>query len=295
MKTYSIKDLENYSGVKAHTIRIWEQRYNLLNPDRTDTGIRFYNSDELKKILHTSSLLKAGFKISKIASYSKEKMNQEIAIIDSQLEISDSKTELSIQTLLTNGLDFNGVELEKEYTKLKSQYDFFDLITKIIYPIINRLGIMWNKDDLTPLQEHFISIFFRQKILVEIDQIELPVNKNYDIVLFLPEDESHELGLFVAHYLLKKNGVNVLYLGQKVPISNLSNLIKELKIKSALGFIFISNGIENLDKMFVKLSKKCPQTDFYWGGSVAILEATKLPSKHTILTNIDDFKSKLIH
>ena len=134
MRTYSIKELENYSGTKAHTIRIWEQRYNLLTPERTDTGIRFYNDLDLKKILSTSVLLKAGFKISKIAKFDIVEINNELDKIDGSKIKSDTKIELYISNLLASGLVFNENKMNSEFEKINKSLDTYSIITSIFYP-----------------------------------------------------------------------------------------------------------------------------------------------------------------
>ena len=166
MRNYSIKELENYSGIKAHTIRIWEQRYNLLNPSRTDTGYRYYNDDDLKKLLSISVLQKAGVKISKVANLSKEEINVKLKTIESQIQVDDSKIELSITNLLTAGLEFDQRKISEEYEIIKKSFSTFDFMVKIIYPLLERIGLMWEKDDMTPIQEHFISNVISQKLIV---------------------------------------------------------------------------------------------------------------------------------
>ncbi len=285
MKKYSIKDLENYSGIKAHTIRIWEQRYNLLSPERTDTGIRYYSDDDVKKILTTIVLLKAGHKISKIADYSIEKIKAEIDKIEIEPNTSDSKIELSIQKLLTAGLAFDEFSLNNEYEKLKEYYPTKELITTIVYALLERIGVLWTKDDLTTLQEHFISNFVRQKILNEINVLPIPEKKEHDFVLFLPESETHEIGLLVANFSLRKANFSTLYLGQQVPIDNLIHLVNDYKIKKALGFIFISTGIEKLNEMLIELKKTCPETTFYWSGSIELFKTISFPKNHYLISS----------
>ena len=230
MRTYSIKELENLSGTKAHTIRIWEQRYELLNPSRTETGIRFYSDDDLKKILATSVLLKNGFKISRIATLSKQEIQSNLSEIENNANLSDAKIELSITNILNAGLAFNENLLMEEFSKIESLFDTVTIFSNIVYNLLNRIGIMWSKDEMSPLQEHFISNIIRQKIISATNA--LP-NNNYNtkqIVLFLPENETHEIGVLLANFLLKSQQINTIYFGQQVPISNLLEYINKFQI-----------------------------------------------------------------
>ena len=296
MRTYSIKELENYSGTKAHTIRIWEQRYNLLNPQRTDTGIRFYNDADLKKILSTSVLLKSGFKISKIAKLNEEELKVELSKIDGTEDLqSNTKIELHISNLLSAGLDFDEIKMNQEFSKLTDTFDTYSIFTTIIYPLLNRIGVMWSKNDIDPLQEHFISNSIRKQLNIATDKLPNPINNEDEIVLFLPENETHEIGLLFANYILKQANIKTIYLGQQVPTTSLIRLIKDRKIKKALGFIFFSPGKEKLLKAVNSLASSCEKTEFYWSGNLETLELLTPQNNQTILLSLEDFHQKLIH
>ena len=295
MRTYSIKELENYSGTKAHTIRIWEQRYNLLSPQRTDTGIRFYNDADLKKILSTSVLLKAGFKISKIAKLSEEDLKLELSKIDGTHDLnSDTKIEFHISNLLSAGLNFDEMNINLEFKKLNQNYDTYFIFKEIIYPLLSRIGIMWSKNDIDPLQEHFISNSIRKQLNIATNNLPMSELKKEEIVLFLPENETHEIGLLFANYLLRQININTLYLGQQVPTTSLTKLIKDRKINRALGFIFFSPGKEKLLKAINGLSISCKNTHFYWSGNSETLDLLTPQNNQTILYTIEDFNHHLI-
>jgi len=295
MRTYSIKELENYSGTKAHTIRIWEQRYNLLTPHRTDTGIRFYNDADLKKILITSVLLKGGFKISKIAQLSDEDLKIEVTKIDGTSDItSDTKIELHISNLLTAGLNFDEIAMNTEFDRIIKTFDLYSTFIKIVYPLLNRVGIMWGKNDIDPLQEHFISNSIRKQLNIATNKLPNPSNTTDEIVLFLPENETHEIGLLFANFLLKEANIKTIYLGQQVPTISLIKLIKDRKIKRALGFIFYSSGKEKLIKSVNNLISSCEETLFYWSGNMDTLNLLNIHKNQTILKSLNDFQQQLI-
>ncbi|MBN1949867.1 MAG: MerR family transcriptional regulator [Bacteroidales bacterium] len=221
MANYSIKDLERLTGIKAHTIRIWEKRYGLIEPERTSTNIRAYCDAELKKLLNISILNKNGFKISKLAGLS----SQEIAASINKLSDQPSDTESFIENLSIALIDIDEHKFEKILTRAIIQFGFEDTLVRIIMPFLVRIGVMWQTGAINPAQEHFVSHLIRQKIMVAIDsQItgESPSSKTF--TLFLPEGELHELSLLFANYLLSKRGHQVIYLGQTVPISDLPEI-----------------------------------------------------------------------
>lgn len=295
MRTYSIKELENFSGVKAHTIRIWEQRYRLFTPSRTNTGIRFYENEDLKKILATAILLKSGYKISKIAKLSKDEIHNELSKMEGKNNLDEStKFETYINNLLAAGVQFLEDDFNSVYRNAKEKFSTFQIYTEIVYPLLVKIGTMWGKDDLNPLQEHFISNILRQKLLVEIDNMPKIGNPKKEVILFLPEKETHEIGLLLSNFILREAGIKTYYLGQQVPIANLITMINEKQIKEVVGFIFYSQGSEKLNKMLKICTENCPDTTFYWGGTKEPILGLHLDKNHQILNSIEDFKNKLI-
>jgi MerR family transcriptional regulator, light-induced transcriptional regulator len=223
MANYTIKDLERLSGIKAHTIRIWEKRYGLIEPERTQTNIRSYCDAELKKLLNISILNRNGFKISKIAVLSTD----EIANSIHKITENPTDAESQIENLSIAMIDLDETKFEKILSRAIIQLGFEDSIIKIVNPFLIRIGIMWQTGSINPAQEHFISNLIRQKMMVAIDsQIpdETPVSKTF--LLFLPEGENHELALLFANYIIRKRGHRVIYLGQNVPINDLKEIIR---------------------------------------------------------------------
>lgn len=213
MGKYSIKELEQLSGIKAHTIRIWEKRHNLIDPARTPTNIRLYSDDDLKKIINVSLLNNYGLKISKIADMSVEQINQKV------LELSEHKddTAIHIDRLVVAMIEMEEEAFEKTLNNLILKYTFEKTITEIVYPFLEKIGILWQTENITPAHEHFISNLIRQKLIVAIDGLPLPPKSSRKVLLFLPEGELHELALLFFHYLTRKAGFRTYYLGQNVP------------------------------------------------------------------------------
>jgi DNA-binding transcriptional MerR regulator len=225
MGNYSIKELEQLSGIKAHTIRIWEKRYSIITPQRTDTNIRFYSDDDLKKIINVSLLNSNGVKISKIAEMPAEEIVQKV------LELSKTKDDYSIHI---NQLILAMVHLDEEKfeTALSGfflRYNFEQTMTEIVYPFLAKTGVLWQTHNITPAQEHFISNLIRQKVIVGIDGLPLQTDSTRSALLFLPEHELHEIGLLFYHYLFRKAGLRTIYLGQAVPHSDLKQVYDQYR------------------------------------------------------------------
>jgi MerR family transcriptional regulator, light-induced transcriptional regulator len=216
MNAFTIKDLEVLSGVKAHTIRIWEQRYTFIKPQRTDTNIRYYTNDELKTILNIALLNKYGYKISHI-----DRMSS-IEVKDKILSLNQNQAQ---QERITNELIHHMIDLKID--EFESTLDNYILakgiekaITNIIFPFLERIGILWQTNHVNPAQEHLVSNIIRQKLIVGIESTNSHVQVDKTILLFLPEGEHHELGLLFMYYLLKSRGLRVLYLGANVPVKD---------------------------------------------------------------------------
>lgn len=223
MGTYSIKDLEKLSGVKAHTIRIWEQRYNLLQPLRSDTNIRSYDDVQLKRLLRLNILYQNGFKISKIADLTEPQITEGIE----RLLKKDNPESNVIESLTISMIEMDEDRFENVLNDYISQFGFDQLMIKIIYPFLNRIGVLWVTNVIDPAQEHFISNLVRQKIIAAIDELGPCKNRHAKVCIsFLNESEMHELGLLYYSYQLKRMGWKVIYLGQMVPKPDLSKAIK---------------------------------------------------------------------
>lgn len=215
---YTIRDLERLSGIKAHTLRIWEQRYGILVPERTATNIRFYSGDELKKLLNISMLNNHGLKISRIAQMSPEEINRQVAeLVDKEGIDSEHITSLIIAMI-----ELDEQRFEKIFSGCILRMGFENTIMHIILPLLRKIGVMWQTGSINPAQEHFISNLIRQKIIVAIDGcLSAPQPGVPKFLLFLPNGELHELSLLFYHYLLKTRGYPVIYLGQSVPFDDI--------------------------------------------------------------------------
>ncbi|CAA0200592.1 Transcriptional regulator, MerR family [Tenacibaculum maritimum] len=218
-KNFTIKDLENISGIKAHTIRIWEKRYNLLLPERTDTNIRYYSSENLQKLLNVALLNAHNYKISKIAEMSDET----ILVKARELALKKGINNEAINSLKLSMFRFDKQLFNRTYNKLLSKKTFRQVFKDVFVPFLNHIGLLWQTDTLLPAHEHFISNLIAQKIQISTDELEYSsVSSEITYVLFLPENEIHELGLMYLNYELVLRGYVTIYLGQSLPLDNLS-------------------------------------------------------------------------
>lgn len=224
--SYSINDMEQLSGIKAHTLRIWEKRYSLFEPDRTDTNIRYYSNDDLKRILNISQLNKSGIKISTIAGMSDVEITEKL----SEINLLRSDSGDIIDSLTVGMIDLNEAYFTKAFSDSILRIGFEGTMQQVIFPFLERIGIMWQTGGINPAQEHFVSNIIRQKLIVATDAIRNPDEKNNGtVVLFLPENELHELSLLFYNYALKLRNYKTIYLGSAVPAENLARIAEIAK------------------------------------------------------------------
>lgn len=226
MTSYTIKDLETISGIKAHTIRIWEQRYRFLQPKRTETNIRTYSGEELKTILNVSLLNKYGFKISHIDKMTTDQIEEKILSLN-QLE---AQRERLVNGLIKEMISLNMVGFEKLLDLNIAQKGIDKTITEVIFNFLERVGILWVTNHINPAQEHLATNILRQKIIVGIEKLPSLLQYSKRVVLFMPEGEHHEIGLLYVHFLLKQRGIFVDYLGANVPTVDLKYLTEVKKV-----------------------------------------------------------------
>ena len=220
---FSIKNLEHLSGIKAHTIRIWEKRYNLFEPERTDTNIRLYNLENLQKLLNVTLLYNNGYKISKIASLSQQEINENVH----KLTINKNADDWSLGLFKLAMINFDQRLFTKTFNDLLEQFSFSEIFKNVFVPLMNELGVLWQTNSISPSHEHFITSLVKQKIHAMCENLQQNSTRRTDrrFVLFLPDNEIHELGLLYLQYEVLNNGFQCVFLGQSVPIESLSNLI----------------------------------------------------------------------
>jgi MerR family transcriptional regulator, light-induced transcriptional regulator len=291
---FSIKDLENLSGIKAHTIRIWEKRYDVLQPMRTDTNIRTYDLAGLQKLLNITLLHNYGYKISKIAEYSEEKIPQMVKQIISE----KSAKSHAISDFKMSMMNFDQSLFFKTYDELLSKKSFKEVFHDVFIPLMNEIGFLWQVDTITPAHEHFITYLIKQKLLIntEILQANQPTRDDKTFVLYLPYNEIHELGLMYLNYEILLNGYKTIFLGESVPVESLKDLKKYFNNITYITYVtvqpdkdFINEYVQNLNKEILD------ETSEAWiiGRMTEHIDMNKLSPKIKIFTNIKDLVEEL--
>lgn len=285
MSTYSIKDLEHLSGIKAHTLRIWEQRYNFIEPKRTDTNIRYYNDEDLKLVLNVSLLKDNGFKISKISQMSLDEMHQEvIRLTEKNLRYQDQ-----IHAMVLTMVDLDEDRFEKIVATNILQLGFEKTMINIIYPFLSKIGILWQTGAVNPAQEHFISNLVRQKLIVAIDgQYISNTDGAKKYLLFLPAGELHELSLLFSNYLIRSRGGKVIYLGQNLPFEDLEHVCKIHRPDYLLSIITTSPGQDQVQQYVNRLGDSFPESHVLLSGFQVIGQDLETRENVTIFNKIED-------
>lgn len=274
MSVFTIKDLENLSGIKAHTIRIWEQRYSFLKPNRTGTNIRFYNSEELKAILNISLLNKYGFKISHIDRMNDEEVKEKIL----SLSHNEAQQQRIVNELIHHMVDLNIESFEDVIDNYVNTRGIEKAITHIIFPFLERIGMLWLTNHIIAGQEHLVTNVIRQKLIVGIENTISYVKINKCALLFLPEGEHHELGLLFINYILKSRGVKILYLGASVPVSDIGYIAKHKKPDLLFTHITAVTQNFNMEKFFAKLHSAIPSLPVIVSGQFTRIYKKKTPA-----------------
>jgi DNA-binding transcriptional MerR regulator len=277
MNVFTIKDLENLSGIKAHTIRIWEQRYSFLKPNRSDTNIRYYCNQELKKILSISLLNKYGYKISHINKMSDMELRSKVISLGNK----EAQQERLVNELIECMIDLDFETFERTLASFILTNGIDKAITRLIFPFLHRIGILWVTNHINPAQEQLVTNIIRQKLIVGIDSVRTPAKTDKagktvkTGLLFLPEGEYHELGLLYVYYLLKVHGVGVIYLGADIPLNDIGFVCR---YKNP-GFVYTHlTGIAgnfNLEKFLLQAKQCIPDTPLVISGHLARAETGK--------------------
>ncbi|MGE5395193.1 MAG: MerR family transcriptional regulator [Candidatus Saccharibacteria bacterium] len=287
MTRYSIKDLEFLSGIKAHTIRIWEKRYQLLDPARSDTNIRFYSNDDVKRILNVAMLVKNGYKISNVASFDNARLQSEV--LRQNRNLSDPEKNIDRLILHTVNMDLAGFEMLIH--KIIEDNGFSKAIQNVIFPFFERIGVLWQAGSIFVTHEHFVSNLVRKHLIVETARFD---NQSSDrsMLLFLPEDEMHELGLLYQNYLAASNGYKCIYLGQNVPFHDLVQLINSHSFDCICTSFIYAIEKPALEQYLFNLSKAYKNKIIISGRQIGIHRPT-LPSNVSVVKNTNDFIKRI--
>ena len=292
MQRYSIKDLERLSGIKAHTLRIWEKRYNIFSPLRTDTNIRYYSNDDIRKLLNIKTLLDSGLKISKISQLTDTELHHKI-----KEELKKSEP-APYNTYIYEFMDaMLSISEEKFHTLFSScvlKFGFYETMVQIVYPFLYKVGLLWTIEKVIPLQEHFASCLIKQKLNSAIDGLNVEPNpKPKKFLLFLNQHEEHEIALLFASYIIRSAGHKVVYLGPRVPTDNLIKLKEEFPDFQLLTYLTNQLTEEENEEIFGRLSKELPHKNVYVAGCEELIQKLLHYPGIKFLNSLEDLKSIL--
>ncbi|UGS24530.1 MerR family transcriptional regulator [Flavobacterium channae] len=251
---FSIKDLENLSGIKAHTIRIWEKRYNILEPMRSDTNIRSYDIKNLQKLLNIVLIHNYGYKISKISNLNQEQINQ----LANDIISEKSAKNHAISTFKMAMMNFDQSLFFKTYNQLLSEKSFREVFYTVFIPLMEEIGFLWQTDTISPAHEHFISYLIKQKLLINTEKVQIlePTRTDKVFVLFLPLNEVHELGLMYLNYEILLKGYQTIYLGESIPTESLLDLKNSFEKITFVSYLTVEPNLEEIDNYIVDIQEQ---------------------------------------
>lgn len=277
METYQINDLERLSGVKAATIRAWEKRYDFLAPERTDTNRRLYNDADVARLLNIVTLQKHGYKISALAGLSDKEI---IALLQQTAQEVEAATapiySNYISNLVTATLHYDEAAFDKAFSTAIKRLGLHTAMLQVVYPFLSRIGLMWNYQKVSSVQEHFATSIVRRKLHSAIDGLPIPQKKSKKFLMFLPPDEWHEIGLLFADYLVRAAGWPSVYLGQSVPFAQLQNVIKHVKPTHLLTFFISRRPDGEINTLLAAIRKSFPGLTILFAGDDNMLQNIKL-------------------
>jgi DNA-binding transcriptional MerR regulator len=282
MQTYSIADLEKLSGIKSHTIRIWEKRYNIVSPERTDTNIRAYNDDQLKKILNISFLINNGLKISKIASLSLDELSSKVISLTS----STDSFEAQINDFVICSLQFDEPLFENTYNGLRKNHSLSYIYENIFISTLRRIGALWSSGELFPAQEHFLSNLIKQKFYHAIEDADSKIKMGKKAYLFLPPWEDHDFALLYSNMVLKENGFDVVNVGKTISFDSILQCIEKIKPDILFTTFIVGQKVTLLQKFCDDLHNHS-KTKLFFAGNPDLLRLVNTHGK--VFYSLDEF------
>lgn len=293
MDLFSISQLAQFSGIKPHTIRMWEHRYNALKPGRSEGNTRNYNNAQLRRLLNIVSLTDGNHKVSEVCAMPDSKLFKLIEGSKNNFAPNDTN-EYFISQLLAAGMSYNEWHFEKMFSNCLLQYGIKDTYIKVIYPMLARIGLLWSSDAIPPAHEHFISNIIKQKLYSAINSLPPPKPGSDSWLLFLPENEFHEIGLLFSHYLILLSGRKSIYLGSNVPLESLKVASKNIAPTNLLLFLVHHNLPEETQAYIEKLSTITKDKKIYLAGSSKLISQLKTGKKITWLKSVEDLEQQFL-
>lgn len=292
MNAFSISQLAQFSGIKAHTIRIWEQRYNALKPNRSEGNTRYYDNSQLRRLLNIVSLMESGYKVSELGALPDETLFELLEKINSK-EVAYEPTEYFISQLIAAGMNYDEGNFEKSFSHCLIRFGMKDAYLRVFYPMLERLGLMWSMNKIPPANEHFISNLIRQKLFTAIDYLPAPNRSSDSWLLFLPENEFHEIGLLFACYLIRLSGCRAIYLGSNVPEQSVFEAVTDTGVENVLFFLVHNDFPDQIQNYINKLTVDLAKKEVFVAGNQKLFSQLQTGKSLKLLNSVEDLLSLL--
>ncbi len=293
MDLFSISQLSQFSGIKAHTIRMWEQRYNALSPQRSEGNTRYYDNSQLMRLLNIVSLMDEGYKVSELCRLSDGELTQRLKEAETKHQLQNPE-EYYVSQLIAAGMNYDEWHFEKIFSHCLLRMGMKQTYLKVLYPLISRMGLMWTQTEFLPGHEHFISNILRQKFFTALDSLPPAADNTDSWLLFLPENEFHELALLHAHYLIRSSGKRSYYLGANLPWDSLLSATQQINPANLLLFM-VHNELPDRAQAYVhSLCSQFPDKNIYLSGKVELLESLSIQAPAQRLKTVESLEKALI-
>lgn len=293
MNLFSISQLQQFSGIKAHTIRVWEQRYNALNPTRSEGNTRYYDNTQLRRLLNIVSLLESDYKVSELCSMPDETLFKLLEGKQKGTPLSDATNEYFISQLIAATTSFDETHFEKIFSNCVLRLGMRNTYTNVIYPMLNRIGLMWATGTISPAYEHFSSNIIKQKLFSAIDSLPPAKSLRNSWLLFLPENEFHEIGLLFSHYLIRQAGKKVIYLGGNVPFETIISAVEETNPSHLLFFLVHHDTPEDSQDYLNDLKKNFSKIKIILSGNEKLISKLKTGKEFNWIRSVEELEKQL--
>ncbi len=293
MNLFTISQLAQFSGVKPHTIRMWEQRYKSLSPSRSKGNTRYYDDTQLRRLLNIVSLIDSGYRVSELCTLSDQELFTRIGEFQ-KLRESKGIEAYYISQLIKAGMGYDEWLFEKMFSHCLLRLGMKDTYTKVVYPMMARMGILWSHDAFSPAYEHFNSNLLRQKFFTAIDSLPPARSGGQAWLLFLPEGEFHELGLLFAHYLIKFSGRRSIYLGGDLPLGSVASAVDEAVIGNLLLFMVHNDTPQRAQEYLDRLCGEFPDKKIYLSGNPELIRQLQIHFPIDWLREVEDLEQVLL-
>ena len=289
---FSISDIAAITGIKSATLRIWEQRYNIIHAKRTVTNIRYYDDFDLRIFLNIACLIESGVKISEIAGLTESEIAEKIQA----LKITNDQSAVIVQQLIAHTLNLNENQFKIIIQDCIQEFGAEETMLQFIYPFLNRIGVLWQTGLIGPAHEHFASSLIKQRLIVAIDELPIPENDEHNnFLLFLPEGEFHEIALLLSQFIVRSKGFPSLYLGQNLPIPYVQEVAQSYQPKYILTVFTADLGLEPLAEKMRQMLESFPDATVLIAGAAISAHKPFVQPRCIPLIEVNDLHDFLVN